>query len=51
MCTLLKHTALAGTVPMSFPVCHVSSPLQRNHKSGISFQLNLHNNYFEAAGF
>ena len=32
-------------------VRHISSPLQRNHKSGISFHLNLYINYFEAAGF
>ena len=32
-------------------VCHISSPLQRNHKSGISFQLSLYVNQFQAAGF
>ena len=46
MFTLLKHTALAGTVPMSS-----SSPLQKNHKSGISFYLSLYISQFEAAGF
>jgi len=32
-------------------ICHISSPLQRNHKFGISFHLSLYINQFEAAGF
>jgi len=48
----LKHTAFAGTVPMSSPCMYaISQPLQRNHKSGISFHLSLYINQLEAAGF
>jgi hypothetical protein len=56
MCTLLKHTAFAATVPMSFPgahtyVRHISSPLDRNHKCVISFHISLYITQFEADGF